>query len=143
MVPPDENLKRGLGVGNATGLGMAPFLINHPKLISNWILTRERALQRVNETQEITATKKRQFFDILKEAKMHIEEWSTTDRQQAESLCLIKEEIEDTYLFCEFRMKQAVGVVCRVVEGKSRYRNTRTYQFHLNRALSKLVDNLE
>ena len=103
----DENLKRGLGVGNATGLGMAPFLINHPKLISNWILTREQALQRVNETQEITATKKRQFFDILKEAKMHIEEWSTTDRQQAESLRLIKEEIEDTYLFCEFRMKQS------------------------------------
>ena len=82
----DDNLKRGLGVGNATGLGMAPFLVNHPKLISNWILTRERALQRVNEIQEISATKRRQFSDILKEAKMHIEEWSTTDQRQAESL---------------------------------------------------------
>jgi len=49
----NDNLKRGLGVGNATGLGMAPFLVNHPKLISNWILTRERALQRIKEIQEI------------------------------------------------------------------------------------------
>ena len=86
----DDNLKRGLGVGNATGLGMAPFLVNHPKLISNWILTRERALQRVNEIQEISATKRRQFFDILKEAKMHIEEWSTTDQRQAEILSSYK-----------------------------------------------------
>ena len=51
-------------------------------------------------------SERNKFFDILKEAKMHIEEWSTTDRQQAESLGLIKKEIEDTYLFCEFLMKQ-------------------------------------
>ena len=94
----DDNLKRGLGVGNATGLGMAPFLVNHPKLISNWILTRERALQRINEIQEISATKRRQFSDILKEAKMHIEEWSTTDQQQAESFILIINELEDPLL---------------------------------------------
>ena len=140
----DENLKRGLGVGNATGLGMAPFLINHPKLISNWILTRERALQRVNETQEITATKKRQFFDILKEAKMHIEEWSTTDRQQAESLCLIKEEIEDTFLFCEFRMKQ--NGWCRLSEWSKENLGIETQEL-INSILielyPELVDNLE
>ena len=81
---------------------MAPFLVNHPKLISNWILTRERALQRVNETQEISATKKRQFFDILKEAKMHIEEWSTTDRRQAESLYLIKRKLRILTYFVNF-----------------------------------------
>ena len=140
----DENLKRGLGVGNATGLGMAPFLIKHPKLISNWILTRERALQRVNETQEITSTKKRQFFDILKEAKMHIEEWSTTDRQQAESLCLIKEEIEDTYLFCEFRMKQ--NGWCRLSEWSKENLGIETQEL-INSILielyPELVDNLE
>ena len=140
----DENLKRGLGVGNATGLGMAPFLINHPKLISNWILTRERALQRVNETQEITATKKHQFFDLLKEAKMHIEEWSTTDRRQAESLCLIKEEIEDTYLFCEFRMKQ--NGWCHLSEWSKENLGIETQEL-INSILielyPELVDNLE
>ena len=30
--------RRYLGVGNSTGLGMAPFLVNHPELLSNWVL---------------------------------------------------------------------------------------------------------
>ena len=33
-----------LGVGNSTGLGMAPFLINHPQLLNNWINAKETAL---------------------------------------------------------------------------------------------------
>ncbi len=37
-------LQRYLGIGNSTGLGMAPFLINHPQLIQQWIYGRERAL---------------------------------------------------------------------------------------------------
>jgi len=98
----DGNLKRGLGIGNATGLGMAPFLVNHPKLISSWILTRERALQKVNETQEISAIKRRQFSEILNEAKMHIEEWSTTDQRQAEILSLIIRELDTSPPFDRF-----------------------------------------
>ena len=78
---------------------MAPFLVNHPKLISNWILTRERALQRINETQEISATERRQFFDILKQAQMHIEEWSTTDRRQAKIVSFTINEIEAPSIF--------------------------------------------
>ena len=98
----DGNLKRGLGIGNATGLGMAPFLVNHPKLISSWILTRERALQKVNETQEISAIKRRQFSEILNEAKMHIEEWSTTDQRQAEILSFIIRELDTSPPFDRF-----------------------------------------
>ena len=98
----DDSLKRGLGIGNATGLGMAPFLVNHPKLISSWILTRERALQRVTEIRKISAVKRRQFSDILQEAKMHIEEWSTTDQRQAKMLSLIINELDTLPLFDEF-----------------------------------------
>lgn len=43
----DRNLRRRLGVGNATGLGMAPFLIRHPVLLNNWVMAREEALARV------------------------------------------------------------------------------------------------
>ena len=135
----DDNLKRGLGVGNATGLGMAPFLVNHPKLISNWILTRERALQRIKEIQEISAAKRRQFSDILKEAKMHIEEWSTTDQRQAEILSFIINELDAPPPFDRFlSMKNGWRHLIRVVEGKFKHRNTRTYQLHLNRALSRI-----
>ena len=41
------HLRRGLGVGNATGLGMAPFLVRHPVLMHNWFHAREAALARV------------------------------------------------------------------------------------------------
>ena len=36
FVPLNNTYKRYLGIGNATGLGMAPFLISHPTLIHNW-----------------------------------------------------------------------------------------------------------
>ena len=40
-------LKRYFGIGNSTGLGMAPYLINHPQLISRWVEMRELALARI------------------------------------------------------------------------------------------------
>lgn len=46
-VPLDSNLARSLGIGNSTGLGMAPFLINHPRLIDRWIGSREGALAEI------------------------------------------------------------------------------------------------
>ncbi len=33
----DPKLSYRLGIGNSTGLGMAPFLINHPSLVHSWI----------------------------------------------------------------------------------------------------------
>ena len=40
-------LARSLGVGNSTGLGMAPFLVRHPALLDAWVRVRETALARV------------------------------------------------------------------------------------------------
>jgi len=40
-------IRRRLGVGNSTGLGMAPFLVRHPMLLNNWMMAREEALARV------------------------------------------------------------------------------------------------
>ena len=42
----DKDLCRNLGIGNSTGLGMAPFIVNHPTLLNNWILARETALKK-------------------------------------------------------------------------------------------------
>ena len=41
----DDKVSRSLGIGNSTGLGMAPFIVNHPTLLNNWILARETASQ--------------------------------------------------------------------------------------------------
>lgn len=43
----DPATRRSLGVGNSTGLGMAPFLVRHPVLMNNWMRAREEALARV------------------------------------------------------------------------------------------------
>lgn len=39
----DRRLKRYLGVGNSAGLGLVPFVTNHPLIINQWCLTHERA----------------------------------------------------------------------------------------------------
>ena len=50
----DPQLRRRLGVGNSTGLGMAPFLVRHPVLLNNWMAAREEALARVRALDHAT-----------------------------------------------------------------------------------------
>ena len=45
----DNEICRNLGIGNSTGLGMAPFIVNHPTLLNNWVLARETALKKIRE----------------------------------------------------------------------------------------------
>ncbi len=44
-----SEIKRFIGTGNATGLGMAPFLIAHPRLVHQWIYIREKAIAKVKD----------------------------------------------------------------------------------------------
>jgi hypothetical protein len=80
--PMDEGLKRALGVGNATGLGMAPFLIGHPKLINNWIEARETALARVRGVAAVASETVERFHALLSRAEAHIRQWPTSDAPQ-------------------------------------------------------------
>ena len=45
----NHEICKSLGIGNSTGLGMAPFIVNHPTLLNNWILCREKALKKNRE----------------------------------------------------------------------------------------------
>ena len=47
----DENISRNLGIGNSTGLGMAPFIVNHPTLLHKWIYNREKALKDIRSIE--------------------------------------------------------------------------------------------
>ncbi|WP_031466189.1 hypothetical protein [Sciscionella sediminilitoris] len=40
----DERWRRYLGLGNATGLGMVPYVVNHPRVLDAWCTARERPL---------------------------------------------------------------------------------------------------
>ena len=41
--PLDRRLKKYLGVGNASGLGLVPFVLRHPARVDHWVRLRERA----------------------------------------------------------------------------------------------------
>ncbi|EPJ8755994.1 MULTISPECIES: hypothetical protein [Pseudomonas] len=76
-------LQRYLGVGNATGLGMAPFLINHPQLVERWISTRETALALVL-AQPADADRLVRLQALLARARLHLEQSRTEDQRQHE-----------------------------------------------------------
>jgi hypothetical protein len=73
----DPLLARRLGIGNSTGLGMAPFLVNHPMLLNNWILVRETALARVRALPSATTDDMALFRDLLGRSVAAIETWRT------------------------------------------------------------------
>lgn len=77
----DVQLQRYLGVGNATGLGMAPFLLNHPQLIDQWILARETALARVL-AQAADASHLLRFHELVQRASLHLQQTRTEDARQ-------------------------------------------------------------
>ena len=45
----DNNISRTLGIGNSTGLGMAPFIVNLPSLLYFWISAWETVLLKIRE----------------------------------------------------------------------------------------------
>lgn len=74
-------LQRYLGIGNSTGLGMAPFLINHPQLIQQWVYCRERALAWARE-QPPTDNSRLELLTLLGRAHQHFVETVTEDAEQ-------------------------------------------------------------
>ncbi len=76
------HIKRYIGIGNATGLGMAPYLIKHPQLIERWVTVRELALQRVLRQPALTETKYEALLRDLAKASQHISEIRIDDVRQ-------------------------------------------------------------
>lgn len=72
-------LARQLGVGNATGLGMAPFLLHHPVLIHHWMHARETALARVRAVKYVSPDIKNKFINLVARAEVGLDDWHTTD----------------------------------------------------------------
>lgn len=75
----DRDLKRHLGIGNSTGLGMAPFLVNHPVLLNNWMSARETALARVRAIVQLTEAQAQQLSGLACRVGQHLDEWQVPD----------------------------------------------------------------
>lgn len=79
--PLHPELRRYLGIGNSTGLGMAPFLINHPQLIQQWISCRETALA-LALSQSPTEEDRSRLLELTRRALRHLQETVTEDPDQ-------------------------------------------------------------
>ena len=87
------NLKKYFGIGNSTGLGMAPFLVNHPSLLHSWILAKELILAEVLNFKDINNSQNNRFFELLKRAYKHINEWDVEDKIQSKRIKILQNEI--------------------------------------------------
>jgi hypothetical protein len=75
----DRNLKRHLGVGNSTGLGMAPFLVTHPVLLNNWMLARETAIARVRAMPKLSEVQIARLGALADRTNAHLAQWIVPD----------------------------------------------------------------
>jgi hypothetical protein len=87
-----RNLARYLGIGNSTGLGMAPFLINHPLLVDRWIEARETALARVRAIPA-RATDLKRLRGLIRRACQHLQETVTADSSQRQVNAAVRAEL--------------------------------------------------
>ena len=78
----DKQICKNLGIGNSTGLGMAPFIVNHPTLLNNWILSRETALKKIREIKDVQGKDFELFIDCVKKSLTNITSWNTDSEYQ-------------------------------------------------------------
>ncbi|OAN77017.1 hypothetical protein A8B78_14870 [Jannaschia sp. EhC01] len=89
----DPALKRRFGIGNSTGLGMAPFLVNHPRLIHNWIAAREWALAEVRGLPRASAAEIATFRSFTDRAALNAQEWHSAHPIQQAKLTQLRADM--------------------------------------------------
>ena len=96
----DREIKQHLGIGNSTGLGMAPFIIKHPKLINKWMSQYTKTLNNiVNYNVESIVFEK--YKTLLNKALNYIEEVITSDEFQINKNKSTMKDLRKYILYCK------------------------------------------
>jgi len=95
----DKQICKNLGIGNSTGLGMAPFIVNHPTLLNNWISSRETALKQIREIKNVKDEDSKLFKDCVKKSLTNITSWNTDSEYQQNK---IKSLLKDVKKFINY-----------------------------------------
>lgn len=90
----DAEIKRELGVGNSTGLGMAPFLVRHPVLLNNWMAAREEALARVRALPSASQESVNALHEALRDAQSNAASWHSEHAVQIPKLADLTSDLE-------------------------------------------------
>ncbi len=97
----DYQICKKLGIGNSTGLGMAPFIVNHPTLLNNWIMCREIALKKIREIKKIPTYQSDLFKKISKNSVKNITTWNTESTFQQKKIKSLLKDIRKFLRFIE------------------------------------------
>jgi len=97
----DIKICRSLGIGNSTGLGMAPFIVNHPTLLNNWILARETVLKEIREIKKIEKKDSDLFIECLKKSIKNIISWNTDSEYQQKKIKFLLKDLNNFINFIE------------------------------------------
>ena len=73
---------------------MAPFIVNHPTLLNNWILSRETALKKIREIKIVKDQDSELFKDCLKKSLKNITSWNTDSEYQQNKIRLLLRDIK-------------------------------------------------
>lgn len=92
VVKLEKHIRRKLGIGNSTGLGMAPFLINHPLILNQWVTVKESALARLRSLATVSDEELQQFENLLARAMLMLNTWHTTDPDQTKRIAELSSE---------------------------------------------------
>lgn len=98
FVPLAYEVKKDLGIGNSTGLGMAPFLIKHALLLNNWVTAREVALARVRAVDRADNSAIDWFRQLIVRAGRHVEQWNVEDQRQMDRIRILRAELRQVEL---------------------------------------------
>tara|TARA_B110000116_G_scaffold270461_1_gene288595 strand:- start:1317 stop:2999 length:1683 start_codon:yes stop_codon:yes gene_type:complete len=102
----NSNIKQHLGIGNSTGLGMAPFIIKHPKLIHKWMNQYNLAIEKITKEELITEKKLNHFIDLLNKSQNYLGEVPTKDNYQKKKNSESFSDLNKIIKFCEdFKIK--------------------------------------
>jgi len=97
----DPKICKNLGIGNSTGLGMAPFIVNHPTLLNNWILCRETALKKIRELKKVSFKDIKLFKECLRNSIRNITSWNTESEYQLKKIKLLLKDLRNLIDFIE------------------------------------------
>ena len=100
-----KEIKQHLGIGNATGLGMAPFIVKHPKLINKWMEQYNKTINIISELDvKIDLIKK--YNNLLEKAHQYLREVKPSDALQIEKNLSTVNDLTKFINFCKSLEKQ-------------------------------------
>lgn len=90
-----DDIRRFVGIGNSSGIGLVPFVVRHPRLLHRWIEVREEALAQLTDTAfDANAPHCARFAALLDRARRYIRYEPGGDLDEFVAAGRIAEELE-------------------------------------------------